>query len=95
MAACTGVRGGAVMRGWWLRRQIELELFQQKLLVSVWFGVAAEDQGAARYRPSRRRAWRSLSRLSAKVKETSLLGHFDIQQTPRCSGVGARARPRP
>ena len=32
---------------WGLGRQIKLELLDQKLLVGVQFGVAAEDQGAA------------------------------------------------
>src|SRR5450631_1644749 len=31
----------------WLRRQIELELLEQQLLVGIEFGIAAEDQRAS------------------------------------------------
>src|SRR6266705_4701368 len=31
----------------WLRRQIELELLEQQLLVGIEFGMAAEDQHAS------------------------------------------------
>jgi hypothetical protein len=30
-----------------LRRQVETELAEQHLLLGVWFGVAAQDQGSA------------------------------------------------
>ena len=32
---------------WWLRRQIELELLDQELLLGPQLGVTAHDQGAA------------------------------------------------